>query len=219
MKKQKPIFSNDEIRKKVLEFLNICRQKARSIGGMSATITDIKRGLKPFGFSQNEVVTNLDFLVQNGWVKEDIIERKYKTPRGFEVPSEKRLYKLSDLGIRYFEETSIFEISKSYSGINITNIQGVTVVGSNNVIRAEFIDIFRKLNQLENSMKLSEKLTDEQKLAVLSDTQTIKDQLSKLTPDKSIINLAISAISFLGSIPGVMELFNIVKKALESLIK
>ncbi len=196
MKKQKPKLSNDEIRRRILEFLNTIRKKARSLASMSVTITIIKRGLKPFGISQNEVVTNLDFLVKNDWVQEDIIKRVYKTPKGFEVPSEKRCYRLSDLGIKYFEGASSFDSSKNFLGINITNIQGVTVIGSNNVVRAEFIDTFRKLDQLENEMKLSEKLTDEQKLSAFSDIQTIKDQLSKPIPDKNIIRRAMGTISF-----------------------
>lgn len=52
---------------------------------MAGTVTEIKKGLKPRGMSQNEVVVNLDFLVQHGWVLvlEEIERRTYKGPRGF----------------------------------------------------------------------------------------------------------------------------------------
>src|SRR5438309_460916 len=103
MKKQKQAFSSDEVRERILEFLYSKRRKARSLASVAATITEVKRGLKPLGISQNEVITNLDFLVQHRWVLEEVQKRTYKSPKGFELPSEKRTYKLSDLGINHFE--------------------------------------------------------------------------------------------------------------------
>ena len=50
---------------------------------MAGTVTEIKKGLKPRGMSQNEVVVNLDFLVQHGWVLEEIERRTYKGPARF----------------------------------------------------------------------------------------------------------------------------------------
>ena len=219
MKKKIKEIPNDEIRQRILEFLNSKRKKARSLASIPATITDIKKNLKKDGISQSEVVINLDYLVQNSWVKEEIEKKIYTTPKGFNVPSEKRAYKLTELGIKHFEGSSAFDISQSFSGINISNIHGVTVVGTHNIVRAEFIDLFRKLDQLESSMKMSDKLTDEQKLAGHSDIQTIKEQLSKTIPDKNILKKALTAISFLGSIPGLIQVFNVVKLAVESLLR
>lgn len=67
MKEQQKQLTNDEVRAKILEFLSSVRKKARSLVSVSTTITEIKKGLKSFGISQNEVVTNLDFLLQHGW--------------------------------------------------------------------------------------------------------------------------------------------------------
>ena len=220
MKKiQKPQLTNDEIRQRILEFLFSVRKSARSLTSVSATIAEIKRALKSVGISQNEVVTNLDFLLQHGWILEEIEKRTFKSQRGFEFPSEKRKYKLSELGINHFEGTSFFTTMSRYSGINISNISGVVVLGNNNVVRNEFIDVFKKFDQLESSMKMSSNITEEQKLATQADIQTIKDQLSKTAPDKNILQKAMEGISFLGAIPGVMELFNMVKNATETLLK
>ena len=161
---------------------------------------------------------NLDYLVQHGWVDERVIKRPYKTPRGFEVPNEKHLFGLSEIGLKFVEGESEFDRTSAFSGINITNIGGVTVVGSNNVVRNEFIDVLRAFNQLEGAVKMSDKLSEEQKLDVQADVQTIKSQLSKAQPDKSIVQKAMESISFVGSLPGVVEVFNAAYHATQRII-
>lgn len=200
--------TNDEIRKKILDFLDLRRKKARSISSVQATVTDIKKGLKVFDISQSEVVTNLDYLVQSGWVREDIDSRTFKSAKGFEFPSETRRYRLSDSGIRYVEGESIFDRSNTFTGINITNLGGVTVVGNNNIVRNEYLEIFRLLDRLENEIKLTDKVSDEQKLEAVSDIRTIKEQLSKPKPNKEVIQGAITSLQLLSSIPGLVDLFN-----------
>lgn len=207
MKKQSN-FTNDEIRKKILEFLDQKRKKARSLKSIQATVTDIKTGLKVDGISQGEVVINLDYLVQNDWVKEEIERKTFRTPKGFEVPSESRHYRLSDAGIKFIEGGSVFDNSNTFSGINVTNMGGVTIVGNNNIVRNEYFDIFQTLDRLENGVKLSDKCTDEQKLNAIADIRTIKDQLLKPTPNKDIIKAAMNTLMFLSSIPGLIDLFN-----------
>ena len=219
MKEIQPQFTNDQIRQKILEFLFSIRKRARSLTSVGATVAKIKRGLKSQGISQNEVVTNLDFLVQHNWIIEEIEKRTFKSQKGFEFPSEKRKYKLLELGINYFEGSSPFSTMSRYAGINISNISGVVILGNNNVVRNEFVDVFKKLEQLENAMKMSSSITEEQKLATQADIQTIKDQLSKSIPGKGIIQKAMESISFLGSVPGVMELFGMVKTGIETLLK
>lgn len=219
MKKQPQKLSDEEISQTILEFLYSVRKKARSLASIAITITKIKKALKPLGINQNEIVRNLDFLVQNGWVIEVIEKRTFKSQKGFEFPSEKRLYKLSDLGINYFEGLSRFTTTSRFAGININNVSGVVILGDNNIVRAEYLDLFKKLEKLENAVKLSNQLTTEDKLDVQADIQVIKDQLVKNLPNKNIIQRAIEDISFLGSIPGVMELFKMVSNVISNLFK
>ena len=217
MKKQSN-FLNDEIRKKILEFLDQKRKKARSLKSIQATVTDIKTGLKSDGISQGEVVTNLDYLVQNGWVREEIESRTFKSAKGFEFPSETRRYRLSDVGVKYIEGDSVFDRSNSFNGINITNMGGVTVVGNNNAVRNEFLDVFRVLDQLENEVKLTDKIEDDQKLSAVSEIRTVKSQLSKPNPNIGTLKAAVSAISFLGSIDGLINLYQKVEQFVNSLM-
>lgn len=211
--KSQSTFSNDQIREEILKFLYQTRKTARSIHGMAVTISKIKSGLRPIGITQNDVVVNLDYLVQSDWIVQDTDHRTFKTRTGMEFNSDKTTYKLSDSGIKYFENSSQFDSISRFSGINIQNVQGVVIVGNNNIVRQEYIDIFRKLEELENKMKISAELSEDQKLSAELDIQTIKDQLAKPLPDKQIINSAINTLSFLGSIPGLIELFNNIKIA------
>ena len=217
-KKNKQVFSNDEIRKRILNYLGTRRQIVRGIDSLMASSSDIKKALVKEGVGQNETVRNLDYLVQHGWVKREIVSRPYTTPKGFQVPNVKSLFGLTDIGIKYVEGESIFDRTSAFSGINITNIGGLTVVGNNNVVRNEFIDTLRALNQLEGTIKISDQLSDEQKLNVQADIQTIKSQLSKMRPDKTILQKAMNGISFVGSLPGVAEVFRILVEAIKRIV-
>ena len=212
-------FSPNEVRQKLLEFLYAKRGKARSLASVAATVTEIKKDLKPLGISQNEVVVNLDFLVQHGWVLEEIVRRTYKSPRGFDIPSEKRTYKLSDLGISHFEGASPFSRTGRFAGINVQTIGGVTVLGDHNVVRAEFLDVFRQLQRLEDAMKMSSAIGEEEKLIAKADIETIKDQLAKPVPDPKIVRTAMESIMFLASIPGIMDLIHMVQQGVAGLLK
>ncbi len=94
------------------------------------------------------------------------------------------------MGITHFEGPSKFVSSERFSGINITNIQGVTIVGNNNIVRDEFIDLFKSLELLEEIIKANNKLSDAEKVDLQSDIETIKNQLGKTEPDRNIIKAA-----------------------------
>jgi len=217
-KKETKIYTSDEVRQKILSYLGECRRRARGLDSLMASSSDIKKAMAKEGISQNDAIQNLDYLVQHSWVDEKIIRRPFKTPRGIEIPNEKHLFGLSEIGLKYNEGESEFDRTSVFSGINITNIGGVTVVGSNNIVRNEFVDILRAFNQLESAVKISDKLSEEQKLDVQADIQTVKNQLSKSQPNKSIVQKAMESISFVGSLPGVVEVFNVATQAVQRIL-
>jgi len=182
---------NDKIRKEILMLLYNQRQKARSLKKVGMPISAIKKELKNRGFNQQQVVSNLDYLIQTGWVAVDVDEYDVMTNRGV-IKRHKKLYKLTDLGIAYFEGTSEFQrIEKTLSGINVTNIQGVTIIGDGNtVVNRQYVDVFRSLSLLEDSIRRSNELSDTDKLNYIKDIETIKNQLSKPQPNKDIIKIA-----------------------------
>jgi len=212
--------TNDEIRKIILEYLYGVHGKARSLKSARVSIGRLKRDLKRFGLKEREIVSNLDYLIQSGWVAVEVEETEFKTPRGFIKKQIKQYYKISDSGINYFEGSSEFQrVSKSFSGINITNIQGLTIVGDQNVVvNTQYLDLYRKLSLLSEAVRGSAQLTDRKKLEYVAEIETIKDQLAKPLPDKSIIRLAWEKLKPLAKVAGIITFFKQVAEAIGGLL-
>lgn len=165
-------------------------------------------------------MSNLDYLIQAGWVKVESEEVEFKTPKGFTKRQKREYYKISDSGINYFEGPSKFQrVEKSVYGINVTNIQGVTVIGDQNVIvNTKYLDLYRSLSLLSEIIRKSSQLSDEEKLNYVMEIETIKDQLSKPTPDRSIIKLAWEKLKPLATVSGIASFFKQVSELIINLI-
>lgn len=110
-------------------------------------------------------------------------------------------------------------MAKSISGIEITNVQGITVVGDQNVVvNTQFLDLYRRLSLLSEAVRNSSQLSDEEKLNYTKDIDTIKDQLSKPSPDKRIIKLVWEKLKPLATLAGIASFFIQVAKLIGSLI-
>ena len=98
---------NDSARDAVLRHLYAVHQKARSPKTAGLLISELVRALKPDGYKQQEIASNLDYLVQKGWVREVIEQRSFTTRRGTTQSAERRTYKISDSGIDRLEAASM----------------------------------------------------------------------------------------------------------------
>ena len=219
-KKKASSLTNDEIRKVILEYLYNIHKKARSLKKARVSMKDLKKGLKERGLREQEIIRNLDYLIQSGWVTVEREETEFKTPKGFTRKQVKEYYKISDSGINYFEGPSEFQrVAKSFSGINITNIQGVTVVGDQNVVvNTQYLDLYRRLSLLSEAVRNSGQLTDREKLEYVMEIETIKDQLAKPSPDKNIMKLAWEKLKPLATISGIMTFFKQVAEIIGGLL-
>jgi len=211
---------SDKVRKNILNFLYRIHKKARSRESARVSRSELKEGLKELGLKEHEIASNLDYLIQSGWVRVEVEESEFKTPKGFIRKQTKEFYKISDTGINYFEGPSEFQrVEKSVSGINITNIQGVTIVGDQNVVvNTQYLDLYRSLSLLSEVVRNSTQLSDEEKLNYAKDIDTIKDQLSKPSPDKKIIKLAWEKLKTLATVSGIISFFKQVAELIGSLI-
>jgi predicted transcriptional regulator len=89
----------DDIRDKMLRFLYERHKTAKGITKIPIGIRDLQAEMKKqYELKQPEVSSNLDYLIQVGWVKEVVKERSFKTPRGMEISQEQTKYKISDVG-------------------------------------------------------------------------------------------------------------------------
>jgi hypothetical protein len=196
---------DDDVRDKLLRFLYERHKNSKAIGKIAMGIRDLQKEMKArFGLKQPEVASNLD-LIQVGWVREVIRERTFKTKRGMELSQEQVKYKISDIGINHLQAGTMFKRPESFGSINITNVQGVTVVGDGNVVNANFTDLSRALDELDRAIGTAKELTDAQKLDAIADLSTIRTQIAKQNPNKQIIKTAWESLQGLATVATLAE--------------
>jgi len=197
--------ADDERRDRILRFLYDRHKTARGIQKIPIGIRDLQHEMKTrFSMKQNEVSSNLDYLIQVGWVREAIRERTFKTSGGMELSQEQVKYKISDVGMNHLEAGSMFKRADTAANINITNIKGVTIIGDGNVVNAEFTDLSRALDDLDRAIAISG-LSDEQKLDAAGDISTIRAQIAKKNPLKRVVSGAWHSLESVATLAGVAE--------------
>ena len=197
--------TDDEIRDKILRFLYGRHKTSKGIAKIPIGIRDLQSELKSsFGLKQHEVASNLDYLIQVGWVREVVRERSYKTPGGMEVSQEQIKFKISDIGINHIESATMFKKPNDRS-INITNIQGVTVVGDGNVVNTQLTELARALDLLDEAIAQTDQLADAQKLDAAADLATIRSQISTQQPNKTIVRSAWEALEGIATVASVAD--------------
>src|SRR5438477_12190806 len=121
---------NDDRRDKILRYLYERHQTAKGITAIPIGIQDLRREMKNrYGMKQPEVAANLDYLIQVGWVRQEIKSRSFATAGGMVPPREQIKYKISEIRINHLEAASMFKQTQAGRQVNITNVQGATVVG------------------------------------------------------------------------------------------
>src|SRR5207244_6908967 len=115
---------NDDHRDKILRFLYDRHQKAKGITAIPIGIQDLRREMKNrYEMKQSEVASNLDYLIQVGWVRSEVKSRSFVTGRGMVLDREQTKYKISEVGINHLEAASMFKKPQAASHVNITNVQ------------------------------------------------------------------------------------------------
>jgi hypothetical protein len=208
---------NDEVRDVILRELNTIRQKARSPKTASVGIQDLARKLKPHGYKQQLVASNLVYLVDKGWAREVREARTFTTKYGTTQNSERITYIISAEGVDRLEGASMYRRTTD-QGVNITNIQGVTVVGEGNVVNTTFADLSRTLTGIRSAVLSSNDIPDKTKLEAVSDIDTLQAQLQKPTPDKSIAQRAWQALEKLATVGTLAELITSAAHLIKPLI-
>jgi hypothetical protein len=210
---------NDNRRDKILRFLYERHQTAQGITAIPIGIQDLRRGMKTrYGMKQSEVASNLDYLIQVGWVRPDVKSRSFVTGRGMVLDREQTKYKISEVGINHLEAASMFKKPQAASQVNITNVQGVTVVGDGNVVNARFTELSSAVDELDQAIADSRQLTDEQKLDAAGDISSIRAQVAKKNPDPSTIRSAWEGLKVLPVLGDAADAIAKVGKLLSSLL-
>lgn len=212
-----PQRTNDDVREIILRLLYTQHQKARGVKSTGLAISKIKQPLKKKGLKEQEIASNLDYLIQTGWVVQEKEEYSF-TRSGRTIQAQRVSYKISDKGINHFEGPSKFQRPHKVTGINITNIQGVTVVGDGNFVYTRYGDLYRTLDLLDEEIRKSDSFSDEEKLNYRADIETIKSQLAKSKPNRGILKSAWEGLKALATVSSVAQLFLRIKALIEPLI-
>src|SRR5690606_33905297 len=108
-------------------------------------------------------------------------------------------------GIDKMEGESEFMEGGKYAGINISATgTNVITLGDGNVVNAKFAALHSELSNLKNAVAASS-LDESRKLDVTVDIETLKDQLAKANPDKTIIGRLWARIQGVATIGGFTE--------------
>jgi hypothetical protein len=182
---------NDEIRRQILEYFYNRNSAATSrFGkkGSASKISDVKRELKSlFSLTQQQVMSNLTYLIDRGWIK-TVDKEKTVAVAGGTIPSTVTWYEITALGIEKIEGDSEFKPVDRYAGINITaGGNSVITMGDGNVVNVAYRQLHEALDELKQAVTLSRTLTETIKLETAVDIESLKDQLAKQQPNRQVV--------------------------------
>lgn len=105
--KKRANLTNNEIRRIMLEYFydrNKNATSSRGKKGSAVKISDVKKELKAtHSLTQQEVQSNLTYLISQGWVGEDAVEKSFTAPGGTVMPSTTSYYQITAAGIDKIE--------------------------------------------------------------------------------------------------------------------
>src|SRR5213594_1127837 len=179
--------TNTEIRRIMLQYFydrNKNATSARGKKGSAVKISDVKKELKTsHDLTQPEVQSNLTYLISQGWVEEDTVEKSFTAPGGTMIPSSTSYYRITAPGIDKIEGPGEFTMSK-FHGIKIEATgQNIITLGDGNQINAKFGSLGESLAELREAITNSD-AAEADKMSLIADIDTIESQLAKPQPNR-----------------------------------
>lgn len=133
-------------------------------------------------------------------------ERAFTTARGTKQSAERVTFKISDVGIDRIEAASTYQRESTMAGVNITNIQGVTIVGNDNVVNTAFTDLSRTLADARQLVLSSPTIPESTKLDIVADIDTLQSQLQKPSPNRQVVSQVWAGLQNVLNVAGLVEL-------------
>ena len=107
-KEPKKSLTDDEIRVSILKYLYNAWKNPRGMDSHKLKISQITSDLKKQSIDKKYVIRNMHYLIETGWVIEEVKESQFYTGK-MSVPTEKKTYRISKDGIDFFEGSSQFQ--------------------------------------------------------------------------------------------------------------
>lgn len=220
-KEPQATLSNTEIRRIMLRYFyerNKNATSARGKRGSAVKISDVKKELKAMhALKQQDVQSNLTYLISQGWVEEQAIEKSFTAPRGTVFPSRTSFYQITAVGIDKIEGEGEFTMPK-FHGIKIEATgQNIITLGDGNQINAQFTELGSALVDLRDAITEST-APEAEKLSLVADIDTVQSQLAKPEPNKGIIAAAWETVKGASAIGGCADLVERVGSLIERLL-
>jgi hypothetical protein len=209
-KQLKTHLSDDEIRQIILRFFFNRNCNASSMrgkhSGAAVSISVLRSELKAsHGLERQQVVSNLTYLLSQGWVEEKPVAKSFATPRGSVVPSVTTYYIITADGIDKIGGPSEF-MRDRFQGIRIQATgQNIITIGDGNQVEARFKDVGEALANLADAIKASEELDDSGKLDLVADINSMQDQLAKKKPNKAVLQSLWAGVETAAKAVGIVE--------------
>ena len=198
---------NDQIRGVLLQWLFDVHSRSRSPKSASVNNSKVTSALKAsHGYKQAQVSSNLDYLVQEGYVVEQRSDRSYTSPSGAEYSSEKITYKISSAGIKRLEKASLYRAPNPGSQVNISNVQGVVVVGEGNVVNSTYTEAAKVLSELRQAVAEDQTASSADKVSALSDLDAMAMQMQKPAPNPKVLEMLWTSAKSLATVNGAATL-------------
>lgn len=201
--------SSNDIRTIMLRYFydrNKNATSARGKHGFAIKISDIRKELKASpGLSREEVVSNLNYLISQGWIAEEQVAKSVPLPSGTIIPQATAYYKITAAGIDKIDGPGEFTMDR-FKGIKIEATgQNIITVGDGNQVNARYSEAAGALIDLRQTLVQSTLLTEAQKLDAVADIDSIQSQLVKPDPNRSVIKGAWEGIKRFETILGIAE--------------
>jgi len=150
---------------------------------------------------QLEVDSNLDHLIQGFCVGAEVKSRPFLTAGAKYCPrtDERQDFRF---GINHPKAASMFKRQQAESQVAVTVVQCVTVMGHGNFVHAKFAELSSVLDELDQAIAESRRLTDEKKQDARGDISAIRAQFAKKNPSPFVIRGAwegVKALPVLGN--------------------
>jgi hypothetical protein len=214
--------TDDQIRQILLRFFYDRNCKATSVrgkhSGAAVPISVLRSELKAnHGLIRQQVVSNLTYLLSQGWVEEKPVAKSFATPRGSIVPAVTIYYIITAAGIDKIGGPSEF-MRDRFDGIRIEATgQNIITIGDGNQVEARFKDIGEALSRLANAIKASDEFDDSTKLDLVADINSMQDQLAKKKPNKTVLQSLWAGIETAAKAAGIVKAATEVAGLLRSL--
>lgn len=202
---------DNDVREVLLQYFYDRNKNATSLAGKkgsSCKITDVKAALKAsHNMAATQLISNLTYLISQGWIEEKSVAKSYTTPQGNVVPQQTKFYSITAAGMDKIDGPSPYTNDR-FSGIRIEATgQSIVNVGNGNQVNASYQGVGEALSAMRDAVVNSKQIDEETKLDVVSDIESIQTQLAKREPNRTVVRSLWQGLERVATVTGVVDAF------------